>query len=132
MSSRRSTRSVTSSRSKKRTCSSVASASSNDTHLQHGGVTDRDETYVELEWRRQTRMLFAAIDADDEAEVKRLVRNEEVDTNVTDEEDDVTRRTPLIAAAKSGNANIARVLLRSKKHPADVNAEDTNGKRAIW
>ena len=95
-------------------------------------MTDRDETYVELEWRRQTRMLFAAIDADDEAEVKRLVRNEEVDTNVTDEEDDVARRTPLIAAAKSGNANIARVLLRSKKHPADVNAEDTNGKRAIW
>ena len=138
MTSRRSQRSITSSRSSRnaRTCSKASRASSSASHetgsQNGGGVTDRDEKYIELEWRRQTRQLFAAIDADDVIEVKRLVRSDEVDTNVTDEEDDVTHRTPLIAAVKRGNSDIARVLLKSKKHPADVNREDGHGKRPIW
>ena len=49
------------------------------------GVTDRDDTYAEMEARMQTQALFDAIYADNELEVKRLVRKDDVNTNVVDE-----------------------------------------------
>ena len=95
------------------------------------GVTDREHTYAEMEARLQTRALFSAIYEENEEEVRRLVRKEGVNTNVVDEEDPLLP-TALIAAVEKGNLNIVKLLLKSKKHPADVNAENKRGKRPIW
>ena len=95
------------------------------------GVTDRDDTYAEMEARMQTQALFDAIYADNELEVKRLVRKDDVNTNVVDE-NELNKPSALIAAVQRENIEIVKFLLKSKKHPADVNKEDTRGKRAIW
>lgn len=108
-----------------------SAASQSDKAGADKGVTDRDDTYAEMEARLQTQALFEAIYAENELDVKRLVRKDDVNTNVVDESDP-THPTPLIAAVQKENIEIIKYLLKSKKHPAHVNKEDRRGKRAIW
>ena len=78
----------------------------------------------------KVKELFQAVRDNDDAQVRHLVKREKVPVNVVDEEDR-RKSTPLLLAAMNENLDIVRTLIKAKP-PADVNAEDKYGKKAIY
>ena len=80
-----------------------------------------------------TKELYQAIKDDKLDKVKLLLKKEKVNPNVIDPTPENTlKESPLLIACSNQNVEIARLLVKNKLYPADVNCENVQGKRPIW
>ncbi|CAH1780541.1 unnamed protein product [Owenia fusiformis] len=80
---------------------------------------------------RKAVEFFNAVRSENVKKVKMMIGKREFDVNEKDVADKKSP-TPLLIAAEKGNFEIVKLLLKAKPRPADVNAQDKTGKRAIW
>lgn len=77
------------------------------------------------------REFFKVVRTGDHKKVKNLLKEKVVNVNATDP-DDSLESTAIIVASELQDVAMVRILMRAKPEPANVNAENKIGKRAIW
>lgn len=79
----------------------------------------------------QTLDFFTAVYSQNHQHVKEIIKEKRVNISTRDIRQH-SEPTALLIACELNDKDLVKLLLQAKPNPADVNAENNNGRRPIW